>query len=513
MKKSLHKKIVRTLLVLACVLTASSAWAATWTVTGSAALCVSEWDVTDTNNDMTLVDGLYTWTMQRVLLHPNADDNPRFKICKDHAWGESYPSEDYKCWVNGGATESRYYNVTITFNETTHDIGFITTPLPDEYTVAGTTNNSASGSNDDVFGISWNAIVNVMNTSDNEIYTWTSSETRLDKNGIVTFKVVKNATYWLGDDGTTSGSNIERQAPEDGVYILTVTYTIGDAPVATLTQVPAIAHDASNFPDDNFRNSLSAAFPEETADGYWTPAELASVTSIDCKNSSISTLKGIENFTALTSLDCSGNKLTSIDLTNNTALTSTNLNGQSVTFNNIVKSLTYENRIYYFIWLNNQYNGQDPWFVGAIQQLDGMGAQSQFDLNRVTWGEGCQEFTGTVQNNTSNSIGLQALSDGLPADIIAGKVLLVSGNADEGTFKYNYAATGASKDGSSMEVTVNWTGASVPTGIDIIGAGEIKATRYYNLMGVESATPFQGVNIIVKEYSDGTRDTSKVIMK
>ena len=45
------------------------------------------------------------------------------------------------------------------------------------------------------------------------------------------------------------------------------------------------------------------------------------------------------------------------------------------------------------------------------------------------------------------------------------------------------------------------------------GMRTLKATRYYNLMGVESATPFQGVNIIVKEYSDGTRDTSKVIMK
>ncbi|MBQ6279036.1 MAG: chitobiase/beta-hexosaminidase C-terminal domain-containing protein [Muribaculaceae bacterium] len=45
------------------------------------------------------------------------------------------------------------------------------------------------------------------------------------------------------------------------------------------------------------------------------------------------------------------------------------------------------------------------------------------------------------------------------------------------------------------------------------GMRTLKSTRYYNLMGVESATPFQGVNIIVKEYSDGTRDTSKVIMK
>ena len=41
----------------------------------------------------------------------------------------------------------------------------------------------------------------------------------------------------------------------------------------------------------------------------------------------------------------------------------------------------------------------------------------------------------------------------------------------------------------------------------------LKATRYYNMMGVESSTPFQGVNIIVKEYSDGSRESSKAIMR
>ena len=33
----------------------------------------------------------------------------------------------------------------------------------------------------------------------------------------------------------------------------------------------------------------------------------------------------------------------------------------------------------------------------------------------------------------------------------------------------------------------------------------------YNLNGVQSATPFQGVNIMVNEYNDGSKTTSKVI--
>ena len=45
------------------------------------------------------------------------------------------------------------------------------------------------------------------------------------------------------------------------------------------------------------------------------------------------------------------------------------------------------------------------------------------------------------------------------------------------------------------------------------GLRTLKATRYYNMMGVESSTPFQGVNIIVNEYTDGSRESSKVIMR
>lgn len=496
MKKSLHKTIWRTLLVLVCVLTANSAWAdVTIYVNSSESFNLHYWgqDVEGTawpgvsNSDLTSESiGGVTW----------------YKITFEGA-------NSVSCILNdaGGQTED-ILNLTGT-KHLRYNGGASYYILENTvWTVAGVTGTTADGASDSFFTHAWNANDNVMSTIDYSNYTWTSAPVTIE-NPSVAFKVVINGNDWIpsGND-----NNVTCSASGSGTYLLNVTYKLGEsAPEGNLVKL--LAHNTTNFPDDNFRNYLSNTFSTQTADGYWTLDELASVTSINCSNQNITTLKGIENFTALTELNCSSNKLTSIDLTSNTALTNANLNGQSVTFNNIVKSLTYENRIYYFIWLNNQYNGQDPWFVGAIQQLDGMGAQSQFDLNRVTWGEGCQEFTGTAQNNTSNSIGLQALSDGLPADIIAGKVLLVSGNADEGTFKYNYAATGASKDGSSMEVTVNWTGASVPTGIDTIGAGEIKATRYYNLMGVESATPFHGVNIVVKEYSDGTRDTSRVIMK
>lgn len=40
---------------------------------------------------------------------------------------------------------------------------------------------------------------------------------------------------------------------------------------------------------------------------------------------------------------------------------------------------------------------------------------------------------------------------------------------------------------------------------------ELVRTIYFNLNGIESDRPFQGVNIVVREYSDGTRSASKMI--
>ena len=40
---------------------------------------------------------------------------------------------------------------------------------------------------------------------------------------------------------------------------------------------------------------------------------------------------------------------------------------------------------------------------------------------------------------------------------------------------------------------------------------DVKSVRYFNLLGVESAEPFQGVNVVVTTYTDGTKAAKKVI--
>lgn len=50
-----------------------------------------------------------------------------------------------------------------------------------------------------------------------------------------------------------------------------------------------------------------------------------------------------------------------------------------------------------------------------------------------------------------------------------------------------------------------------PTGIEGISMENVKSVRYYNAAGVESATPFQGVNIVVRVMNDGSKSVIKVV--
>ena len=85
---------------------------APFTVAGSAALCGSDWSTTDTKNDMTFADGVYTKVYENV-----AAGTYKFKVARDHDWGTAYPSQDKSFKVDvAGST------VTITLKGTTVDV-------------------------------------------------------------------------------------------------------------------------------------------------------------------------------------------------------------------------------------------------------------------------------------------------------------------------------------------------------------------------------------------------------
>ena len=86
-------------------------------------------------------------------------------------------------------------------------------------------------------------------------------------------------------------------------------------------------------------------------------------------------------------------------------------------------------------------------------------------------------------------------------------------NDKKGVYQPIHYSTGktdqsADGDGPDTKFTVHVVATAVN---NVTTAKAVKSVKYYNVAGMESAEPFNGVNIVVTNYTDGTKSTSKVI--
>ena len=119
-----------------------------------------------------------------------------------------------------------------------------------------------------------------------------------------------------------------------------------------------------------------------------------------------------------------------------------------------------------------------------------------------------QDANGTPVSQTTVEAYLNGkLEDAEEGETPAYKFLaVVQNNSSKG------AVTGATK---VYPMDLVGDGNDIPTAISSISAGngEVKSVKYVNVAGMVSDVPFQGVNIVVTEYSDGSRSTSKMLRK
>ena len=115
----------------------------------------------------------------------------------------------------------------------------------------------------------------------------------------------------------------------------------GEGENGIAVQSAGVAIDNTNFPDANFRTIVE--YYDTNKDSSLSDTEIAAVEEIDCYDKGISNLKGIEYFTALRSLNCGRNQLTSLDVSKNTALTDLFCGGNQLTALDVSKNtaLTY----------------------------------------------------------------------------------------------------------------------------------------------------------------------------
>lgn len=100
----------------------------------------------------------------------------------------------------------------------------------------------------------------------------------------------------------------------------------------------AIAINATNFPDANFRSYVTSSGFDQNSDNHLSNAEIQLVTMINVNSKGISNLKGIGYFTALTDLVCSNNNLQSLDVSSNTALKKLDCSSNSLTSLDVSKN-------------------------------------------------------------------------------------------------------------------------------------------------------------------------------
>ena len=120
----------------------------------------------------------------------------------------------------------------------------------------------------------------------------------------------------------TKSSNEQNVCTKSQVKIATGKgWTVVDYNGGTPEVLGKIAINATNFPDEIFRDVVAGTDIDKDADGYLSDEEIAAVTQLDVREKGIQNLKGIEFFTGLKELFCQGNELTSLDVSKNTELT------------------------------------------------------------------------------------------------------------------------------------------------------------------------------------------------
>ncbi len=111
---------------------------------------------------------------------------------------------------------------------------------------------------------------------------------------------------------------------------LALLLTAGLLPTAAWAQGSGIPINETNFPDQNFRAYVQAE-KDKNQDNELSADEIGAAKSFHLQNMGLTSLEGIEHFTQLNFLNCSGNQLTDLDLSANPDLEELDCGGNRLT--------------------------------------------------------------------------------------------------------------------------------------------------------------------------------------
>ena len=229
-----------------------------------------------------------------------------------------------------------------------------------------------------------------------------STKYQTDENGKAKFYIAAG-TYTISAEkqGVGSYSKILRVYDESK----TIEIQIKGNNSGSSEEKKGIKIDENTFPDENFRAYILKKIDKD-GDGYLSDTEIAETTSITCGARSISSLKGIECFVNVQSIDCRGYNLTQLDVSKNIYLlgldcSENNLTQLDVSKNTVLEKLSCQQNnltqldVSKNVWYLNCYNNN-------LTQLD-------VSKNVKLWDLYCSE-NNLTQLDISKSVELRDLS-------------------------------------------------------------------------------------------------------
>lgn len=209
----------------------------------------------------------------------------------------------------------------------------------------------------------------------------------------------------------------------------------------------------------------------------------------------------LSNNNYVNSLDLSGNQLSEINVSNLYALSQLHIEGNSLG----TLDLSKNGYLYGLFCGDNKLTELSLSGNPYLQRLEAQ--NNQLTALDVSVNTGLQELL--VQGNNMAAADINSMISALP-DVSSVQVTdyapflrQLDISAMPGTAEADVAAAEAK----------GWFVTATTLGISTIPASDIVPvdTIYYNTFGVVSATPFEGLNIVVETYSDGSRKVRKIM--
>ena len=466
----------------------------TYTVAGEpAALFGSEtpWDIDNENAEMTPGEnGLYTWTSEPTYL----DGNVEFKIVQDGSFDTSYPASNYV--IN--APKPGTYTVTITLNPATGEVNATLNGQVDVY-VLGDVNGNNFAPNQGV----------KMTSEDGKIYTATVTIPDVE-NGYgffaFTHKLGTDADDWFTANayrflaqsngnflvnGATMNVELNMAYNGDnsmkipaGEYTLTVDMENMKLTITGGTQLSYIIADGVEGVDYTIINDLAVVEKNEPTSELFVSDGNENWIAINAGSNyaDLASLKG-----GFTSGAISGKNQNPVF-----TLSMAPVEGEDV---EPVEPATYSLANEFAPKVNEVIIVSKAYYKASENTLRAYapgGAQGQSLTVDTSFGD--FEFVDGQRYTVQGVINIKE-----PWNTTTG---------GKGLKGYDYPF-----QNYTIKVT-DVTEESTPTAINGIFLEEgVKSVRFYNAAGIESNVPFNGLNIVVKEMNDGSRVTTKAIIK